>query len=47
MSQCPSWNLLIEVKEPDCGSHEDDIPLGDDVYLADEALADECDDTLE
>ena len=43
-SQCPSWNLLIEIHEPNHGSHEDDIPLGDDFYLADEALADECDD---
>ena len=35
----------MEVKELDCGSHENDVPLGDDVYIADEALADECDDT--
>ena len=41
------WNLLRKVKEPDRGSHEDDVPSGDDVYLADEALADECDDTPE
>ena len=35
----------MEVKELDCGSHENDVPIGDDVYIADEALADECDDT--
>ena len=46
-SQCPLWNLLLEVKGLDRGSHEDDLPSGDDVYLADEALADECDDTSE
>ena len=46
-SQCPLWNLLLEVKGLDRGSHEDDLPSGDDVYLADEALADECDDTPE
>ena len=41
------WNLLLEVKGLDRGSHEDDLPSGDDVYLTDEALADECDDTPE
>ena len=46
-SQCPLWNLLREVKGLDRGSHEDDLPSGDDVYLADEALTDECDDTPE
>ena len=46
-SQCPLWNLLREVKGLDRGSHEDDLPSGDDVYLSDEALADECDDTPE
>ena len=47
MSQCPSSNLFSEVKELGHGSHEDDVPLGDDVYIADEALAEECDDTPE
>ena len=46
-SQCPLWNLLLDVKGLDRGSHEDDLPSSDDVYLADEALADECDDTPE
>ena len=41
------WNLLREVKGLDRGSHDDDLPSCDDVYLADEALADECDDTPE
>ena len=41
------WNLLLEVKGLDRGSHEDDLPSGNDVYLADEAQADECDDTPE
>ena len=47
MSQCPSSNLFSEVKELGHGSHEDDVPLVDDVYIADEALADKCDDTPE
>ena len=47
MSLSSSLNLLIEVKELDLGSHEDDVPLGDDVYIADEALANECNDTPE
>ena len=45
MSHTPSSNLLIEVKELGSGSHEDYIPLGNNVYIADEGLADECDDT--
>ena len=47
MSQRPLWNLLLEVKGLDRGSHEDDLPSGEIFYLTDEALADECDDTLE
>ena len=47
MSQCPSLNLLSEVKELGHGSHEDDVPLGDDVYIAGEALADKSGDTPE
>ena len=47
MSQCPSLNLLSEVKELGHGSHEDNVPLDDDVYITDEALADQCDDTPE
>ena len=45
MSQCPSSNLLIEIEELGSDSHEDDVSLGDDVYIADEGLADECEDT--
>ena len=45
MGRCPSSNYLIEIKELGSGSHEDDIPLGNDVYIADEKLVDECDDT--
>ena len=41
MSQSPSSNLLIEVEELGSGSQEDDLPLGDNVYIADEELADE------
>ena len=44
MSKSPSSNLLIEIEELGNGSHEDDVPLGDDVYIADEGLANECDD---
>ncbi|CAA7401494.1 unnamed protein product [Spirodela intermedia] len=41
MSQCPSSNLLIEIEELGRGSHEADVPVGDDVYIADEGLAEE------
>ncbi|CAA6667676.1 unnamed protein product [Spirodela intermedia] len=41
MSQCPSSNLLIEIEELGSGSHEDDDPVGDDVYIVDEGLAEE------
>ena len=46
-SQCTLWNLLLEVKGLHRGSHEDDLPSGDNVYLAHEALTDKCDDTPE
>ncbi|CAA7409788.1 unnamed protein product [Spirodela intermedia] len=39
MSQCPSLNLLIEIEELGSGSHEDDVFVGNDVYIADEGLA--------
>ena len=44
MSQCPSSNLLIEIEELGSGPLEDDITLGDDIYIADEGLVDECED---
>ena len=45
MSQCSSSNLLIEIEELGSGSHKDDVTLDDDVYIADEGLVDECEDT--
>ena len=44
MSQCPSSNLLIEIEELRSGPPEDDVTLGDDIYIADEGLVDECED---
>ena len=44
MSQCPSSNLLIEIEELGSGPPEDDVTLGDDIYIADEGLVDECED---
>ncbi|CAA7389260.1 unnamed protein product [Spirodela intermedia] len=38
MSQCPSSNILIEIEELGSSSHEDDVPVGDDVYITDEGL---------
>ncbi|CAA6666526.1 unnamed protein product [Spirodela intermedia] len=31
MSQCPSLNLLIEIEELGSSSHEEDVPVGDDL----------------
>ena len=45
MSQCPSSNLLIEIEELGSSPPEDDVTLGDDIYIADEGLVDECEDT--
>ena len=45
MSQCPSFNLLTEIKELGIGPPEDDITQGDDIYIANEGLVDECEDT--
>ena len=45
MSQCTSSNLLIEINELGSGPPEDDVTLGDDIYIADEGLVDECEDT--
>ena len=44
MSQRPSSNLLIEIEELGSGPPEDDVILGDDIYIADEGLVEECED---
>ena len=44
MSQCLSSNLLIEIEELGSGPLEDDITLGDYIYIADEGLVNEFED---
>ena len=44
MSQCPSSSLLIEIEELGSGPPKDDVTLGEDIYIADEGLVDECED---
>ena len=44
MSLCPSSNLLIEIEELGSGPPEDDVTLGDDIYIANEGLVEECED---
>ena len=46
MSQCPPSNLLIEIEELGSGPPEDDVTLGDDIYIAHEGLVDEREDIL-
>ena len=46
MSQCPSSNLLIEIEELGSGHPENDVTLGDDIYIANASLVDECEDIL-
>ena len=45
MSQCPSSNLLIKIEELGSGPLENDVTLGDDIYIVDEGLVDKCEDT--